>query len=339
MPLWTAGILAVCVGGTRFHDDEVLGKIDPLPNWVILYAAFTIQWFSWFDMMDGQRARRLKAGSPIGRIVDEAGDLTIYSLFALFGGYILKAKPGLMCLSFATINYTAYSMEMAFIITGSFDQHAGEFDIGPVEIELILTVLFGLAGVFGYQGVDRGVSEMLPEGVGQYVPEYVRMQHFLAALFSFLIAIFVVENVIKSFKFNPLLALRLTLSPFVPLAPAIIQGWLNTTVFREHFVLFFLVHSFSTNAQTYRLMISNMTRRIPYNPLGWETLLGCIPLAAHLAAPMDSKGTYELVATYVSLALLIFLFYGHIVLLSLQWLEREGGKRNWWSVTAPSKRD
>lgn len=99
--------------------------MEPVPTWLLFYTAFAVQWFSWFDMMDGQRARRLKAGSPIGRIVDEAGDLTIYSLFALTGGYLLKASPGVMCLSYALINTTAYSMEMTFIITGKFDQHAG----------------------------------------------------------------------------------------------------------------------------------------------------------------------------------------------------------------------
>jgi hypothetical protein len=51
-------------------------------------------------------------------LVDEAGDLTIYSTFALFAGYVLKAKPGWICLSYAAINFVNYSMEMAFIITG-----------------------------------------------------------------------------------------------------------------------------------------------------------------------------------------------------------------------------
>lgn len=161
-----AGVITVYIGGTRFHDDEELGKLEPLPNWVLLFAAFSVQWFSFFDMMDGQRARRLKVGSPIGRIVDEAGDLMIYSLFALYGGYLLKAKPGIMNLSCASINSTAYAMEMAFIITGEFDQHAGEFDIGPVEIELIVATLFGFAGVYGYQGVDTSMNEVVHPSIG-----------------------------------------------------------------------------------------------------------------------------------------------------------------------------
>jgi phosphatidylglycerophosphate synthase len=53
LPLLIAGVMAVCVGGTRFHDDEKLGKVEPLPSWALLFGAFSIQWFSWFDMMDG----------------------------------------------------------------------------------------------------------------------------------------------------------------------------------------------------------------------------------------------------------------------------------------------
>lgn len=133
------------------------------------------------------------------------------------------------------------------------------------------------------------------------------------------------------------MTLRLTMSPLVPIMPAMIQGMLNTTVFCEHFVLYFLLHSFSTNTQTYRLMISNMTKSVPFNPFGWETLIACIPLMAHILTPVDSNICYELIATKITLLLLIALFYGHIILLSLQWLEREGGKRKWWTIPEPSK--
>ena len=42
----------------------------------LLTAAF-ISWFSWFDIMDGIRARRLHCGSSLGRVIDEAGDITV----------------------------------------------------------------------------------------------------------------------------------------------------------------------------------------------------------------------------------------------------------------------
>ena len=45
------------------------------PGWIFYMAAACLQWFDMFDNADGVRARRLKCGSAIGRIVDEALDL------------------------------------------------------------------------------------------------------------------------------------------------------------------------------------------------------------------------------------------------------------------------
>lgn len=126
---------------------------DLVPGWLLLAAAASNYWFSWFDMMDGQRARRLKCGSPIGRIVDEAGDLMVTTWQALYGGYLMRAEPGLICFSYAFVNMIPYCMEMSFIVTGEFHQHAGEFDIGPVEIEIMLSTLWAYCGVYGYQGI------------------------------------------------------------------------------------------------------------------------------------------------------------------------------------------
>ena len=62
------------------------GSVLP-ENWVFFLAAFATQWFSWADLMDGLRARRLKSGSPVGRIVDEAFDIIMQSFYMLWIGY------------------------------------------------------------------------------------------------------------------------------------------------------------------------------------------------------------------------------------------------------------
>ena len=138
----------------------------------------------------------------------------------------------------------------------------------------------------------------------------------MASFFAFLIFLFLYESYVKIFKHSPVLAARLSLTPLVPLIPAIIQSYLGTKVFREHYVLFFLIHSITTNTLTYRLMISNMTRNIPYSPIGLETVFGWIPLIAYWVAPDEQKGEYEIIATYASIAIAIITFYGHIYLLS-----------------------
>lgn len=50
------------------------------PAWVFYAAAASLQWFSFFDNADGVRARRLKCGSPVGRIIDEALDFVNMSI-------------------------------------------------------------------------------------------------------------------------------------------------------------------------------------------------------------------------------------------------------------------
>ena len=57
------------------HMDTRMDGTALMPSWVFYTAAACLQWFDWFDNADGVRARRLKCGSPIGRIVDEALDL------------------------------------------------------------------------------------------------------------------------------------------------------------------------------------------------------------------------------------------------------------------------
>jgi phosphatidylglycerophosphate synthase len=47
---------------------------EPIPDYLLVVVAITLQWFSLNDCMDGMRARRTKTGSPLGRIIDEAID-------------------------------------------------------------------------------------------------------------------------------------------------------------------------------------------------------------------------------------------------------------------------
>lgn len=95
-PLYIAGMIALSEGGTAYGIE--------MPSWVYYVAAAAVTTFSWFDIMDGQRARRLKCGTPIGRIIDEAGDSFQYTWVAFIMGYLVKVQPGWLCLSYALIN-------------------------------------------------------------------------------------------------------------------------------------------------------------------------------------------------------------------------------------------
>lgn len=111
MPLYIVGITALIVGGPKYDIE--------MPSWVYYLAAVAVTTFSWFDIMDGQRARRLKCGTPIGRIIDEAGDAFQYTWVAFIIGYIVQVPPGWLCLSFGLINLPQYSFEMRFVLSGS----------------------------------------------------------------------------------------------------------------------------------------------------------------------------------------------------------------------------
>ena len=50
------------------------------PAWLFYASAAVLQWFSFFDNADGVRARRLKCGSPVGRVIDEALDFVNMSI-------------------------------------------------------------------------------------------------------------------------------------------------------------------------------------------------------------------------------------------------------------------
>lgn len=149
IPMILLGLLVIYEGGVsyddKFHQD--------LPRYLYFLSAFCFLWFSWFDIMDGQRARRLKCGSSIGRIIDEAGDVFQYTWLSVVVGHLLKLPPGLLNLSYAAVNLPAYTMEIKFIFTGKLVLNPGVDELGPVEMELLLTIIMLICGTFGVEGL------------------------------------------------------------------------------------------------------------------------------------------------------------------------------------------
>ena len=66
---------------------------------------------------------------------------------AIFGWFI-GVPPGVLCLSFGLINFPLYSMEINFIMTGKLTVTATD-DLGPVEIELLLSTINLVAAILG----------------------------------------------------------------------------------------------------------------------------------------------------------------------------------------------
>lgn len=109
--------------------------------------------------MDGIRARRQKSGSPLGRIIDEALDMTQQACYSLWLGYVFRFDSRLVEFMLIMVNIVFYSMEMKFLMMKDLKLVIGE--IGPVEVELSLTIGYFCAYYFGTDGLQKTLGESL----------------------------------------------------------------------------------------------------------------------------------------------------------------------------------
>jgi len=101
--------------------------------------------------MDGMRARRLKVGSPLGRMIDEAGDCIVMSCYSTLIGYAFVFDNTLLDLICFYMNLGFYGMEIHFVVTGKLDMAIGE--ISSVEIECALALIMVICGIYGTDGL------------------------------------------------------------------------------------------------------------------------------------------------------------------------------------------
>lgn len=124
---------------------------------LIAVGAFAIYWFSVIDIADGCRARRLKVGSPLGRIVDEAGDTLCQAHYGLIVAMAIgfdNLYAELFCM---IANIVFYSMELKHKVQGKLIMVHGE--VGPVEVELVLSLLTLYLGVYGNTFLQASFGE------------------------------------------------------------------------------------------------------------------------------------------------------------------------------------
>ena len=134
-----------------------LTAVEPVPTEVFFMCAFALQWFSWHDIMDGVRARRQKSGSPLGRLIDEALDIIQQTAYMLFMGYVFQVDNWVFETILISGNIIFMAMEMKHFLCHDLKMIMGE--VGPVEIELIISLMFVVAGVFGNTGMQSTVGE------------------------------------------------------------------------------------------------------------------------------------------------------------------------------------
>ena len=80
-----------------------------------------------------------------------------YACLACFIGYMLRVEPGFWILSVGLVNVPFFAMEIRHSFCKEFVMIVGE--IGPVEVELIYSVLFFMTGaVLGGDFFDRPIG-------------------------------------------------------------------------------------------------------------------------------------------------------------------------------------
>lgn len=114
-------------------------------------------------------------------------------------------------------------MEMKFILTGNLSITGAVDEIGPVEIELLFTIIFMIAGIFGVSGVEKPVVESINflEGI---VPKFVMWHHIISSFFIFLLIFFTLENLVKCFIINKWVSLKLIMPSLINISIAIISA-------------------------------------------------------------------------------------------------------------------
>lgn len=181
--LFLASTLIISTGGLSFDKAEI-------PSWVYYACSASIFWFSTLDCVDGLRARKRKCGSPVGRIIDAAGDKMIYTMFTLLIGFVVKLPPGLFTIGFVLHNLTSWSNELKCITTGHL-RICTDY-LGFVEMELITCIILFSSG---YYGVDH-----LQTPVGYGLPKYVLKAHLVCGLYMCMQYRFIISHTYKSIK-------------------------------------------------------------------------------------------------------------------------------------------
>jgi len=228
-----------------------------IPNSYLILAGVGLQWFSLFDIMDGMRARRLRAGSPLGRIIDEGLDQIAYSCIGSVIAYMLRLEPYQVLLCVGMVNVPFYAMEMKHILCKDLKIIIGE--IGPVEVEVIFSAIFLFSGgIMGIEQYDAPLGSAIGLSHIAFLNNF-QVKHIIAALLFVLYVVFIHDNLSDCFKVNA----KKTITLFLPV---IICGvlannflWLPSMQ-HETAIAYALIQNVF-NIVVLKLMLFNMTKK------------------------------------------------------------------------------
>ena len=105
--------------------------------------------------MDGCRARRMKIGSPLGRIIDEAGDYIVMSNYSTMMAMMFVFDNQYLELFAFMLLVCAFADEIKYKVCNVLSYSVGEFSI--VELQLFISIVFWTTSYFGSETLQRSV--------------------------------------------------------------------------------------------------------------------------------------------------------------------------------------
>ena len=157
--------------------------IDPK---LLIVAGILVESFSQLDIMDGLRARRMKVGSPLGRLIDEGGDCIVMSNYCCLLAYLFCFDNMWWELPLFYLNLAFYGMEIRYKICNSLVMVVGE--LSSVEVEMMLSLCFLFGGYYGCESLQKSVGEQFELEQDSYfaiIAQY-RVASVLGCFFNFL---------------------------------------------------------------------------------------------------------------------------------------------------------
>lgn len=258
----------------------------------------------------------MKCGSPLGRIIDEAGDVIVISCQMIIMAHCFAYDHWLLDSTWMLETMLVYGMEMKLMICQVLDMQVGE--IGAIEFDLALSIICFVVGYNGADSVQETIGQkyVIPEGsVLQMLAPY-RLSHIIGAIFFALFLIFMDEGLGESMRKDWKKALVFYLPCF-----ASYFGYLALTTlpsYAEQKAMVFLLVNFVNANMTLNLMLHNMTGK-EFKIFQPSLLAIAAPLIAFHALQVSAETEILMMRLAVLSVLLRFIW--KMVILSIQWCD------------------
>ncbi|MFO0116743.1 MAG: CDP-alcohol phosphatidyltransferase family protein [bacterium] len=132
--------------------------------------------------MDGARARRQKAGSPFGRLLDEANDMIQMTMYQVALAYLLRVNNPILEILFICLNVIFFMQEAKYLLCKELILNVGE--IGSIEIEHLFSAMFILASYYGSSVYDMTLGETFNFSLGTGLISGLKWKIVIATLLS-----------------------------------------------------------------------------------------------------------------------------------------------------------